>query len=401
MLPNINITFANGAIGTAEPMDDGCSALIHPAAAVGATFALNTPYLITCLQDLDELGIQPYDTGTYSANNALYRQVADFYSEAPKGTHLWLMGIATSTATADFLATATEGTACHLLRTAHGEIRTLMVKGIDDIDIDDYADALQQLCEWAADTLYAPCLAITDYADASTTITNLATLQCNRVAVVNSYYHETTGADSHETHPALALLGGRLAAYPIEHSAGRVKNGKLKRDDLLVAYNGSDTAPEQCTHLDDLHTNAFITARNFIGLAGQYFNDDRLCTTLDDDYAYITRRRTIDKAYRLAYKTLVTEIGDHVPVTNQGTPVAAYCKAIEAKVESAIANSMTANGNLGTDPADPNDLGVRCTVDHTVNLLQTSRIDLTLQVKPYGYARYIDVSLGFLIDNNQ
>ena len=56
---------------------------------------------------------------------------------------------------------------------------------------------------------------------------------------------------------------------------------------------------------------------------------------------------------------------------------------------------MTANGNLGNDPADPDDTGVECSINYEQNILATSLIAAGLRVKPNGYAKYIDVNLGF------
>ena len=79
----------------------------------------------------------------------------------------------------------------------------------------------------------------------------------------------------------------------------------------------------------------------------------------------------------------------------EGKLAAYHCKAVETAVESAIVNTMTSEGNLGNDPDDANDLGVTCYIDPEQNILATSRLEMSLKVKPYGYGKYIDVKLGF------
>lgn len=64
-------------------------------------------------------------------------------------------------------------------------------------------------------------------------------------------------------------------------------------------------------------------------------------------------------------------------------------------MERAIVSNMTANGNLGNDPGDTNDTGVECSIDYAQNILATSHLAVGLRVKPNGYAKYIDVELGF------
>ena len=56
---------------------------------------------------------------------------------------------------------------------------------------------------------------------------------------------------------------------------------------------------------------------------------------------------------------------------------------------------MTAQGNLGNDPSDSSDTGVECKIDYDQNILATSQVKIGLRVKPNGYAKYIDVELGF------
>jgi hypothetical protein len=146
-----------------------------------------------------------------------------------------------------------------------------------------------------------------------------------------------------------------------------------------------------------LHDKGYITLRQHVGRAGYFITDDPLATLPTDDYNGIAVRRVIDKAYRLAYETMTTELLDEVSVNDQGQVSVSYAKSIENKVENAIINAMTVNGELGNDPADQNDTGVVCLVDPTLNVLATGKIVVSLRVKPFGYAKYIEVNLGFKI----
>ena len=60
---------------------------------------------------------------------------------------------------------------------------------------------------------------------------------------------------------------------------------------------------------------------------------------------------------------------------------------------------MTAEGNLGVDVTDSGDTGVKCFIDYAQKVVSTGKIDISLKVKPYGYAKYIDVKLGFITIN--
>ena len=63
-------------------------------------------------------------------------------------------------------------------------------------------------------------------------------------------------------------------------------------------------------------------------------------------------------------------------------------------VTNVITRQMTANGELS---AGEDSAGCQCYVDDQQNVLATSNVKVALKVRPFGYARYVDVSLGFLV----
>ena len=148
--------------------------------------------------------------------------------------------------------------------------------------------------------------------------------------------------------------------------------------------------------VETLFTNGYIVPRCFVGKSGYFFADDCLATAVSDDYRSLARRRVIDKAYRVAYTALVEYVNDNLDVTNEGTLSEMSAKAIEQEVESKIYNSMTAEGNLSTDKSVDGDTGVKVLVDTTNDVVSTNQINVSIMVKPYGYAKYIEVELGFL-----
>ena len=123
------------------------------------------------------------------------------------------------------------------------------------------------------------------------------------------------------------------------------------------------------------------------------FADNNLATSPTDDYAQIANRRVIDKAYRLCYDSLLDHMLDEMELNDDGTLQAPIVKAWEQKVEDAINRSMTPSGELSSKDGE----GCRCVIDPKQNVVATSKIELTLKVRPHGYARYIDVSIGFLV----
>ena len=407
MLPYVKIDFANGAIGASEPMDDGVTGLVCTAAAVTQTvngktenvFALNTPYLITKLDELVSKGIT---SGEEDANATLYKAVKEFYDEAPDGSKLWIMGVADTVTIAD-IVDKTKDNAKKLLVAANGTIRTLAVKikdksaytptvttGIDGAVRTAITNA-QSLAEWATATLFAPVMVLLEgrhyTGNAETLVSNpINTGNDNRVGVVIG----DTVADSKGA--AVGLLAGRIASIPVQRSIARVRTGSIT---ATMMYIGSVAA--ELGNPETINDCGFICPRTFVGKAGYYWSDDKLAAEASDDYSLIPRRRVADKAYRITYSTLINEVAEEISVTDDGKISAPVVKAIQTAVESAIVNNMTSRGNLGNDPSDPNDMGVECYINPDQNIVATSRLDVQVRIKPHGYSKYINVSLGFKV----
>ena len=392
-LPRVKITFENGALGGVAPSEDGVCGLVAYATAVSTTFALNTPYLITKLDGLVALGITSEATG---ANAALYKTVKEFYSEAPDGTKLWVMGVAASTTIAN-LTDKANNIISPLLMAARGSINILMLKvasaaeptmsGSIDGAVLTAVTNLQALAEDWTVNKYAPFMCLVEalsYNGVAASLPDLTARSDNRVGVVLG--DSVTGSAG----AAVGLVAGRLAAEPVRRSLARVRSGAIKAETMYIGTNQAELGDPDVAN--DL---GYIVPRTFVGKSGYYWSDDHLATGASDDYCAIPRRRVIDKAYRIAYKTLVDEIAENVPVNTEGKLAAFHCKGVETSVESAIVNSMTSEGNLGNDPDNASDLGVQCYIDPDQNILATSRLEINLKVKPHGYSKYIDVKLGF------
>lgn len=329
-------------------------------------------------------------------NAALYKTVKEFYSEAPDGTKLWVMGVAASTSIAN-LTDKVNNIISPLLRAARGSINILMLKlasaaeptmsGSIDGAVLTAVTNLQSLAEDWTENCYAPFMCLVEalsYNGVAASLPDLTARSDNRVGVVlGDSVSGSAGA-------AVGLVAGRLAAEPVQRSLARVRSGAIKAEAMYIGTNLAEIGDPDVAN--DL---GYIVPRTFVGKSGYYWSDDHLATDASDDYCAIPRRRVIDKAYRIAYKTIVDEVAENVPVNAEGKLAAFHCKGVETSVESAIVNSMTSEGNLGNDPDNASDLGVQCYIDPDQNILATSRLDVNLKVKPHGYSKYIDVKLGF------
>ncbi|MCL1942801.1 MAG: DUF2586 family protein [Candidatus Azobacteroides sp.] len=395
MLPGIKIEYKNGNLGIVNPSADGLLGLICTGVSVDEAgedckFALNEVYSLRKLSDLLTLGI----TGKEKDKNAnVVKLVKEFYTEAEEGTKVFLMVFPQDTTISEMLDWNEENSVKKLLNYANGEIRGLIVSGTDP-DMKNAMEKAQNLGEKVTKSKYAPIFTILEgcnFNGIAGDLPNLAEYTHNRVGVfIGDSEVEIDKETGSKKSSALGLLAGRIAKIPVQRNIGRVKDGAVA---TVKAYIG-DVAVESADP-ESIHDKGYITFRTFTGRSGYFFSDDVLATDSDDDYCFLARRRTIDKAYRIVYNTLIDELMDEIPVNEDGTLQAAMVRSWQGKVESAVARQMTANGELSADPTDPNDKGVICEIDSTQNVVSTSRIDVNVKVRPFGYARYIEVHLGF------
>ncbi len=392
MLPRVKINFENGALGSVAPSEDGVIGLIVTGYAVTKFFELDKPYLLTSYADLNELKITSEEN---DPNKLIDKCVREIYSEAPNGTKVWLMGVSNIKTQEEMCDV--KGVAKNLLIAARGAINILVIKCETDdtiattygiyTELPDAINKAQDLADWATENLFAPCFVLLEgrgYTGEASELEPLSEREDNRVAVVIG----DTEADSKGA--AVGLLAGRLATIPVQRSCARVKDGAIASEKMYIAEELAENGDP-----DIIHDKGYIVPRTFVGKAGYFWSDDKLATAATDDYALIPRRRVIDKAYRIAYQTLINELNDEIPVTSEGKIPLTICKSIQDKVETAIISTMGADGNLGSDPSDANDTGVVCYIDPDQNIVAESKYEVSLKVRPFGYAKYIDVKLGF------
>lgn len=390
MLPRIKIQFMNGQLGTVGESPDGLFALVCGAKAVAKNLELDKAYTLHTFDELAALGM------TAENNPRLYKHVQEFYAEAEEGTKLVIFPVDKAktftelcdkdTGAIKELITAENGALRGIFVAGDGREATLTTNGLDD-DLFTALPKAQQLAEWATTSLYAPLFIILEgrgYKGGA--VKDLHKETYNRVGVlIGDTVKASEGA-------AVGMMAGRLATLPVQRNIARVKNGALKPIALFI---GDKPVEENASAVSDLYDAGYITPRKYVGKAGYFFTDDRLACEQTDDYAHITARRTIDKAYRIAYAALLDLMMDELAVNEDGTLQHGIIMAWQQMMENAVNRAMTAAGELS---ADADGTGCKAYIDPTQNVLSTSKIELTLKVRPFGYARYVDVKLGFQVE---
>ena len=384
----------NGQTGTVPESRDGLLALIViGAAAVSTTFVTGKPYRIYRPAGLEDLGI------TAENNARLVELVLQFYSEADEGTPVYVAGYA-STETMAGLCDKDTGSLKGLMQSLKGELRGLVIASGKDDDPDvsegldpDVLSALpkaQALAEYAAGNMYAPVFIALEgraYSGTPSELKDLSEMAYNRCCVVIG----DTAAGSGKA--AMGIFAGKVASVPVQRNIGRVADGALYP---TLMYIGDKTIDESEDDIATIYDKGYISPRTYVGRTGYYFSDDSMACDPTDDYAHLTARRTIDKAARIAYDTLLDYMLTEIELNEDGTMQQSVLKSWQSEVENAIDAQMTARGELSaTDGA-----GCSCFIDPDQNVLSTSTVNMTLRVRPYGYARTINVDLGFLVTSS-
>lgn len=393
-LPKITIRYMNGQIGTVPESRDGLLALIViGATAVSTTFVMGKPYRIYRSAGLEDLGI------TAENNARLVELVSQFYSETQEGTPLYVAGYA-STETMTGLCDKDTGSLKGLMQSLKGELRGLVIASGKDDDPEvtegldpDVLSALpkaQALAEYAADNMYSPVFIALEgraYSGTPSELKDLSEMTYNRCCVVIGDTAQGSG------NAAMGIFAGKVAAVPVQRNIGRVADGALSS---TMMYIGDKTVDEADDDIATIYDKGYITPRTYVGRTGYFFTDDRMACDPADDYAHLTGRRTIDKAARIAYDTLLDFMLSEIEVNEDGTMQQPVLKSWQSEVESAIDSQMTAAGELSATDGS----GCSCYIDPSQNVLATSTVNMTLKVRPYGYARTINVELGFLVTSS-
>lgn len=397
MLPRVKIYFENGNLGLVAPSADGLMGIVATATTVAGTFILNTGYKISGLTGLDALGVT-------AANNAsFYKIIREFYAQAGDGTDVYIMGVADTVKLSDMVDYTNATGAKVIADLAQGKLNGIFISrtpavgytptvanGLDS-DVALARQKGQEFAEYYTTAKYAPLFVVIegyDYSGTATDLTDLTTESYNCVSVLIG---DTVTASKNA---AIGILAGRLASIPVQRNIGRVKDGPLYPITAFI-----NTTPVELADISGMHDKGYITFRTFINQSGYYFNDDFTATLPTDDYSHLTARRTINKAYRIAYATMLQKVLDEVQINEDGTLPATVVKAWQGDVERDIATQMTANGELSGD-VTKGDNGVKCFIDVNQNLVQTSQMKVQIRVRPFGYPRYIDVYLGFTVLSN-
>jgi hypothetical protein len=402
--PKVTIIKTSGNLGRAVAVEDGITGLIVTGIAVSQQFALGDvlgPFYQ--LSDAEAKGItEAYDI----ANKSLaWHHIKDFFFAGGNGIELYVMVVVNTTIMKD-MADKTKTMMPVLLDGAKGRICLMGITRVPDAGYtaahtsgldDDVFDAVAKAQESAVDAFdkYWPIQVLVEgrlYEGVAGDAKNMrdASTGCNanRVSVVISQDHDTAALDARFAKYAnVGFALGRLASIGVQRNMGRVKDGPMAIDNPALSNNAL-MKTFTTADLDALYDKGYIFLDKEDGKAGFYFVDDSCACPIDDDYAFINRGRTIDKAVRLIRTTYVNELKDDIDIDPAtGRIGAEVIKSYQASCLKTLQINMQARGEIS---------GKSVNIDANQNVLATDKVEVVVGIVPKGMVREIQVTLGFL-----
>lgn len=408
----------DGALGAKALSDDNILGLVCGGVATAGYATLGTVVKLIQASDADTLGFtSAYD----AANKVLVRyHIDEFYRLNPNGV-LWLQVVAQGTtltqmcdkANAYVKKVVTEsgktvkaiGT---VLNPATGYTPTL-ANGLN-ADVEAAITKAQELVDdFATQNVFIDTILIEgrDVNGTLSTIKDLRTmasmnvqvciLQDPDVAALDALFAKTAAVGT-----TLGSIGIRrveedlgsiqvanstnkaIADYPINSTA----DGRF----LKVAISkGTETKDLTAAEVQLLKDRGYIFADIYPEYTGVFFSGSPTCTLITSDYAYSPNVRVWNKGARIAVKKLTPKINSTVELDDAGKLKSTTVTAWQEDVNN------SRNG-LGSLAVDGHCLKTACFIDPAQNVYGTSKVEVGMTIKPYGYAREITGKLGFSIN---
>lgn len=180
------------------------------------------------------------------------------------------------------------------------------------------------------------------------------------------------------------IVSARESLIPIQEDLGKVARGALP----LILTPSENSGKYGIYHDEDakpgLDVSRFTTLRRFKNIPGFYITNGRTFATPGSDYTFLQYRRVIDRAATLLTVISKQFINAEFRVNADGTIYEIDAVNAEDKVSQFLYSDLRQNV-----------VGLQVQVDRNINLLSTQKMKITVSVRPYGYVKFIDLTIGF------
>lgn len=391
MVPGVNVQEENGLIGGSIATSDNVTGVVLTGAG-GGTLPLLTPVMVVSLADAVSKGI------TNTAEPEAYDFVTQFYNMPNTlGVAVYIMLVANTSSLVSLCDQTNASGVKKLLDFANGTIRVLGVTrspsvgytpvtpGFIDSDVISAATNAQTLAV-AMFAKHTPVRILLNarVADVtSTTVVAPNTLAFNKVGMV-------LGSAGVAGFSVLGTVLGCVAGIAPHVCLGKVKKGALPLSSFYIGgqpISPNPTNPNALWYqqVDSRVGDGFIVIKKYAQKAGLFIANDPMACPVGDDYSTLANGRVIDKAAIISYQTYLNEVNDDVDLDDNNLLEPVVVKALEAEIENSLNLNMSAS--MSGSPV--------VYIDQTQPIVSDEMLNVQLRVRPKGYTKQINVSLGF------
>lgn len=357
-------------------------------AGLGIFLNAGTPIVVTIVGTIAGTLTQ-FSAGAFSRNAIYYYHISEYFRIQPGGV-LWV-GIFAIPGSYTFTEINT------IQNFAVGNMREVGIWKDSAAFATADLTAIDIACK-ASDTqhknisaLYAADLVGTT--DIST-LTDLSTLTANKATAIigqdgaafGNLLFQTTGKSITNLGAAL----GAVALSRVNQSIAWVQKFNISNGtecDTLAFANGKLFSDASITDnlLNVLDSFRYVFLRKFVGVSGSFFNAGHTSVSVSSDYAYIEDNRTIDKAIRGVYTSLLPQLNGPLLLNGDGTLANTTIAYLDSQARPNLVQ-MVRDSELS-------DFGIL--IDPTQNVLTTSTINITIELIQNGVSRFIVIPIGY------
>jgi hypothetical protein len=141
-----------------------------------------------------------------------------------------------------------------------------------------------------------------------------------------------------------------------------------------------------------LDAAGFTTLRTYVGVAGAFVTQLHMFVASTSDFFFGQGRRVLDVAQRITRAVYLPLLNGSLRTTPSGER-RGLILAVDAQRQDNRARRALEDGLVNITPSAAS--AVSATIDRTVNLLSTRTLEVEIAVVPNGYAREIEVRIGY------
>lgn len=188
--------------------------------------------------------------------------------------------------------------------------------------------------------------------------------------------------------PALGSFLGAISKASVHESVAWVEKFNFSNGIELesLAIGHKDNLLTDSVNVADLGEKGYLVLKKHVGIAGSYAYDSSTCALATSDYAFIENERTMDKATRnIRAKTL----------PSLARPL--YLEAGKLREDTVAFFKATASEPLAQMQRDGEISEFAVIINPEQPILETSTLEIGVQIVPVGVARKIEFKIGFAV----